>query len=104
VKALFDRADVGVFFPAAAAGVAVATEEAGLGELVEAFWKKPMMERCVLPVPVPWDPEAGPFFWEAEARGVDMVLFSWLPRAIIIVENEETERKQIGEDKSERWM
>jgi hypothetical protein len=55
VKALFESADVGVFF-----ATGVAAEGAGLCELGEVFWKKPMMDLWVFPVPC--EPEGGCLF------------------------------------------
>ena len=57
--------------------VGVASDGAGLGELVDFFWKKPRIDLWPF---ADCDAEAGCFF--CEARGVD-ISFPSMPRAIV---------------------
>jgi hypothetical protein len=70
-NALFASLDVGVLL------TGVASDGAGLGELVDFFWKKPKMDFWPF---ADCDAEAGCFF--CEARGVD-ISFPSTPRAMI---------------------
>ena len=65
--------DVGVLL------TGVASDGAGLGELVDFFWKKPKMDFWPF---ADCDAEAGCFF--CEARGVD-ISFPSTPRAMVVV-------------------
>jgi hypothetical protein len=71
VNAVLDNVETGVFLTVA--GV----EGAGLGELVDFFWKNPRIDFWFFP---DWEPDGGCFFWEG--RGVDISLPS-TPRAMI---------------------
>jgi hypothetical protein len=72
VKARVASVDVGICW------TGVASDGAGLGELVDFFWKKPRIDFWVF---ADCDAEAGCFF--CEGRGVDISLPS-MPRAMIV--------------------
>ena len=76
VKAFLTIVEVGVFW------TGVASDGAGLGELVDFFWKKPRIDFWFF---ADCDAEAGCFF--CDGRGVDISLPS-TPRAMIIVVGE----------------
>jgi hypothetical protein len=73
LNAFLANFDVGVLL------TGVASDGAGLGELVDFFWKKPKMDFWPF---ADCDAEAGCFF--CEARGVD-ISFPSTPRAMVIV-------------------
>ena len=73
VKDFFEKVDVGVCF------AGVGCDGAGLGELVDFFWKKPRMDFWFF---ADCDPEVGCFF--CEGRGVDISLPS-TPRTMLAV-------------------
>jgi hypothetical protein len=78
VKAVLDRVETGVFFIIVGMFLAVVgVDGAGLGELVDFFWKKPRMDFWPLP---DCEPVGGCFF--CEGRGVDISLPS-TPRTMI---------------------
>jgi hypothetical protein len=80
VKAVLDSVDTGVFLIIVGVFLAVVgVDGAGLGELVDFFWKKPKMDFCPLP---DCEPVGGCFF--CEGRGVDISLPS-TPRTMIEV-------------------
>ena len=72
-KDFFDNVDVGVCF------AGVGCDGAGLGELVDFFWKKPRMDFWFF---ADCEPDVGRFF--CEARGVD-ISFPSIPRTMLAV-------------------
>jgi hypothetical protein len=77
VNAVFDSVETGVFLTVA--GV----DGAGLGELVDFFWKKPRIDFWFFP---DCEPDGGCCFF-CEGRGVDISLPS-TPRTMITVRRE----------------
>jgi hypothetical protein len=78
VKAVLDSVETGVFLIAIGVFLTVVgVEGAGLGELVDFFWKKPRMDFWPLP---DCEADGGCFF--CEGRGVDISLPS-TPRTMI---------------------
>jgi hypothetical protein len=73
VKARFVSVDVGVF------ATGVESDGAGLGELVDFFWKNPNIDFWFF---ADCDADAGCFF--CEARGVD-ISFPSMPRAMVAI-------------------
>lgn len=73
---LFESVGVGVCF------AGVGWDGAGLGELVDFFWKKPRMDFWFF---VDWEPDGGCFF--CEGRGVD-ISFPSTPRTILAASKE----------------
>lgn len=73
VKAFVAIVEVGVFW------AGVTWDGAGLGELVDFFWKKPRIDLCPL---ADCDADAGCFF--CDGRGV-AISFPSTPRAIVLV-------------------
>jgi hypothetical protein len=78
VKAVFDSVGAGVFL------TVVGVAGAGLGELVDFFWKKPKIDFWFFP---DCEPDGGCCCFFCEGRGVDISLPS-TPRTMIAIERE----------------
>jgi hypothetical protein len=78
LKAVLDKVETGVFL------IVVGVDGAGLGELVDFFWKKPRIDFWFFP---DCEPDGGCDFF-CEGRGVDISLPS-TPRTMTVIDRYE---------------